>query len=56
LLLLLVAPADQRTAGLWFSILTLLVGGSLYFVHGQGSAAEGNATAYNATPVPSRQD
>jgi SSS family solute:Na+ symporter len=55
-LLLLVAPADQRITVLWFSILTLLVGGSLYFVHGQHSAAEGKATAYTATPTPSRQD
>jgi SSS family solute:Na+ symporter len=56
LLLLPVAPADQRTTVLWFSVLTLLVGGSLFFVHGQHSAAESQATAYNATPLPSRED
>jgi solute:Na+ symporter, SSS family len=56
LLLLPVAPADQRTTVLWFSVLTLLVGGSLFFVHGQHSAAENQATAYNATPLPSRED
>jgi hypothetical protein len=41
LLLLLAAPADQRTTVLWFAALTLLVGGSLHFVRGQALPREG---------------
>ncbi len=55
LLLLLVAPADQRTTVLWFSVLTLLVGGPLYFVHGRKSMAPAEVAVYE-TPLPSRQD
>jgi SSS family transporter len=56
LLLLLVAPADQRTTVLWFSVLTLSVGGSLYFVHGRKSVAATEVAVYGETALPSRQD
>jgi solute:Na+ symporter, SSS family len=56
LLLLLVAPADQRTTVLWFSVLTLSVGGSLYFVHGRQSVAATEVAVYGETALPSRQD
>lgn len=56
LLLLLIAPADQRTTFLWFSVLTLSVAGSLHFVHGRKSVAQAEVAVYGETPLPSRQD
>ena len=56
LLLLLEAPNDQRLTVLWFAVLTLSVGGSLYLVRGQ-QTVHSNATAYTgAVPVASRRD
>jgi solute:Na+ symporter, SSS family len=54
LLLILAAPAEQRTTVLLFATLTLLVGGSLYLVRGQQRSAP---AAYPAGPqaVASRE-
>src|SRR4030095_2623097 len=56
LLLLPVAPADQRTTVLWFSVLTLLVGGSLYFVHGRKSVAATEVAVYGEKALACRQE
>jgi solute:Na+ symporter, SSS family len=55
LLLIWLAPFDQRTTVLWFSILTLSVGGSLYLVHGRTPAAQRDVAEFvRAEPLPSR--
>jgi hypothetical protein len=43
LFLLFAAPAEQRMTVLLFALLTLGVGGSLYFVRGQSGGSETNA-------------
>ncbi len=43
LLLLFSAPAEHRVTVLWFALLTLAVGGSLHFVRGETSGADGKA-------------
>jgi solute:Na+ symporter, SSS family len=56
LLLLLVAPADQRSTVLWFAVLTLTVGGSLHLIRGK-SPAEDKASIYRpVAPVVSQRD
>jgi Na+/proline symporter len=55
LLLLLEAPPGQRLTVLWFAVLTLSVGGSLYLVRGQ-QPVHSNATACTGgVPVASRR-
>jgi hypothetical protein len=49
LLLLLDVPSNQRLTVIWFALLTLAVGGTLFFV--RGNAAAMNATDHEKAPV-----
>jgi hypothetical protein len=46
---LLDVPSNQRLTVIWFALLTLAVGGTLFFV--RGNAAAMNATDHEKAPV-----
>jgi hypothetical protein len=50
LLLLFDVPSNQRLTVIWFALLTLAVGGSLFFIRGNETAA-GNATDSEEVPL-----
>jgi SSS family transporter len=50
LLLLFDVPANQRMTVIWFALLTLAVGGSLFFIRGN-ETAPGNATDSEKVPL-----
>jgi SSS family transporter len=56
LLLLLAAPPDQRATVIWFSVLTLSVGGSLYLIRGQPPAGQTSGVYPPSLPVATRRD
>jgi hypothetical protein len=47
---LFAVPSNQRLTVIWFALLTLAVGGSLFFVRGN-EAAVGNATDSKEVPL-----
>jgi hypothetical protein len=51
LLLLFTAPPNQRITVVWFSALTVAVGGSLWFVRGTANGAK-PAIDSNGRPIP----
>ncbi len=56
LLLLLAAPPVQRLTVLLFSVLTLIVGGSLHLVRGRDAVCETSAVSSSARPLRSRHE
>ena len=56
LLLLFTAPPNQRTTVLWFAALTLLVGGSLWFVRGAPGNIEKATVDTNNVAVTARSE
>jgi hypothetical protein len=57
ILILLAAPASQRTTVLWFAGLTLSIGASLWFVRGADKPIENREPAQytDSVPLPSRR-
>jgi hypothetical protein len=56
LLLLFTAPPNQRATVLWFTALTLLVGGSLWFVRGAPGNLEKATVDSNGVAVTARSE
>ena len=50
LLLLFAAPANQKGTVIWFALLTLLVGGSLWFVRGDSPKPKSARAGFVAPP------
>jgi hypothetical protein len=49
--LLFMVPSDQRLTVVWFAVLTLAVGGSLWFVRGTAKPAPDGGDSFPAVPL-----